>query len=82
MLIWVTDNHEGEHGIGLGKMKSLLQELGEDTVDVMRQVKRSLDPHWLMNPGKIFSTRRGQAPSGFTQATTTTSLQMPGCERR
>jgi D-lactate dehydrogenase (cytochrome) len=43
----------GEHGIGLGKKKSLIQELGHDTVGVMKSIKSALDPHWLMNPGKI-----------------------------
>ncbi|CAL5866458.1 uncharacterized protein PFLUO_LOCUS666 [Penicillium psychrofluorescens] len=44
----------GEHGVGLGKKSSLKKELGPGTIDVMRSVKRSLDPHWLLNPGKIF----------------------------
>ncbi|KAK4966278.1 D-lactate ferricytochrome c oxidoreductase [Elasticomyces elasticus] len=44
----------GEHGIGLGKKGSLIKELGLDTVDVMRKLKTSLDPLWIMNPGKIF----------------------------
>ena len=44
----------GEHGVGLGKKASLLQELGTPTIDVMRSIKRALDPYWLMNPGKIF----------------------------
>ncbi|KAK3071850.1 D-lactate ferricytochrome c oxidoreductase [Teratosphaeriaceae sp. CCFEE 6253] len=44
----------GEHGIGLGKKASLIKELGIDTVDVMRKLKRSLDPLWIMNPGKVF----------------------------
>ncbi|KAF1966930.1 D-lactate dehydrogenase mitochondrial precursor [Bimuria novae-zelandiae CBS 107.79] len=43
----------GEHGIGLGKKESLIKELGLDTVGVMRSIKSALDPHWLMNPGKI-----------------------------
>ena len=43
----------GEHGIGLGKRKYLLAEHGEG-VSVMRQIKQVLDPHNLMNPGKIF----------------------------
>jgi len=43
----------GEHGIGLGKKKSLLKELGVDTIAVMKSIKAALDPHWLMNPGKI-----------------------------
>ncbi|KAJ5970639.1 FAD-linked oxidase C-terminal [Penicillium vulpinum] len=44
----------GEHGIGLGKKGSLKKEVGPETINVMRSIKRSLDPHWLLNPGKIF----------------------------
>lgn len=44
----------GEHGIGLGKQEWLVKELGEGAVDVMRLLKRALDPHDLFNPGKIF----------------------------
>ncbi len=44
----------GEHGIGIGKQDWLVAELG-DAVDVMRTLKRALDPKNLMNPGKIFS---------------------------
>ncbi|QVM10577.1 hypothetical protein D8B26_005235 [Coccidioides posadasii str. Silveira] len=48
----------GEHGVGMGKMSSLIKELGPETIDVMRSVKRALDPHWLLNPGKIFDAKR------------------------
>lgn len=44
----------GEHGVGLGKREALQLELG-DGVDLMRAVKRALDPHNLMNPGKILT---------------------------
>jgi D-lactate dehydrogenase (cytochrome) len=43
----------GEHGIGLGKQEALVEELG-DAVDLMRTIKRALDPKDLFNPGKIF----------------------------
>lgn len=49
---------QGEHGIGLGKKDSLKKELGPGTIDIMRSVKRALDPHWLLNPGKIFDAEK------------------------
>ena len=42
----------GEHGVGQGKMKYLKAELGHG-VEIMRQIKRALDPHDILNPGKI-----------------------------
>ncbi|MCF3640977.1 FAD-binding protein [Rhizobium sp. TRM95111] len=44
----------GEHGVGQGKRGFLAAELG-GSVDVMRQIKRALDPDNILNPGKIFS---------------------------
>jgi D-lactate dehydrogenase (cytochrome) len=45
----------GEHGIGIGKQRWLVEELGDGAVEVMRMVKRAMDPLDLFNPGKIFS---------------------------
>jgi D-lactate dehydrogenase (cytochrome) len=45
----------GEHGVGMGKQGSLRAELGDDVMDVMRDIKRLFDPENLMNPGKVVS---------------------------
>ncbi|MDB5744978.1 MAG: FAD-binding protein [Polaromonas sp.] len=45
----------GEHGVGLHKMDFLVAETGDGAVDMMRTIKRALDPRNIMNPGKIFS---------------------------
>ena len=42
----------GEHGVGYGKLDFLVAEHGE-ALSLMRTIKQSLDPHNLMNPGKI-----------------------------
>ena len=45
----------GEHGVGLHKMDFLIQEHGEGAIDTMRAIKHALDPHNILNPGKIIS---------------------------
>ena len=45
----------GEHGIGLHKQGFLVEETGAGAVDMMRTIKRALDPHNILNPGKVFS---------------------------
>lgn len=43
----------GEHGIGLAKKNFLQWEMGETGLDVMRSIKKALDPENLLNPGKV-----------------------------
>lgn len=45
----------GEHGVGLHKMDFLVSETGAAAMDMMRTIKRALDPKNIMNPGKIFT---------------------------
>ncbi|KAF8630984.1 hypothetical protein AX15_002694 [Amanita polypyramis BW_CC] len=44
----------GEHGVGIGKRKYLVEELGEGTVRLMKTVKKAVDPLGLFNPGKLY----------------------------
>ncbi|KAL4947092.1 hypothetical protein BDW69DRAFT_190512 [Aspergillus filifer] len=59
----------GEHAIGIGKMEALSQELGLDTIGVMRIVKNALDPKWIMNPGKVFDLPAGSVAAAPRQST-------------
>ncbi|KAG6891325.1 hypothetical protein C0992_008779 [Termitomyces sp. T32_za158] len=43
----------GEHGVGVGKKEYLTEELGQGTVELMRVIKRAIDPDNLFNPGKV-----------------------------
>jgi len=43
----------GEHGIGIGKRKFMQLEHGQG-YDLMKQIKSTIDPKGLMNPGKMF----------------------------
>jgi D-lactate dehydrogenase (cytochrome) len=43
----------GEHGVGQQKMKYLESEHPAATLDLMRTIKRAIDPLDIMNPGKI-----------------------------
>jgi glycolate oxidase len=44
----------GEHGVGVAKKKFLPKALGNESLNLLRQFKKSLDPEGILNPGKIF----------------------------
>jgi len=45
----------GEHGIGLAKRQFLEKLAPLPAIEMMRRIKESIDPHSVLNPGKIFS---------------------------
>ncbi|PRY38614.1 FAD-binding oxidoreductase [Umezawaea tangerina] len=46
----------GEHGVGLLKRDGLRAELDPAVLDLHRAVRDALDPHRILNPGKVFTT--------------------------
>ena len=52
MALELDGTVSGEHGIGRGKMKYMAAEHG-DALSVMSDLKRTLDPQNIMNPGKM-----------------------------
>ena len=47
-----------EHGVGMARTEYMAQQVGDDLLKVMRQIKAAFDPKNLFNPGKIFSDGR------------------------
>lgn len=47
----------GEHGVGLMKRALLEKELDPVAAQLQRSIKELLDPHYLMNPGKVLTAR-------------------------
>ena len=42
-----------EHGLGVLKVDEIKRYKSALELDMMRAIKRTLDPHGLMNPGKV-----------------------------
>lgn len=60
----------GEHGIGLEKRENIRYVFSDDDLEVMDRIRRVFDPHYLMNPGKLFpggelTPSQVQVPSGY-----------------
>lgn len=54
----------GEHGVGILKKRWLRDELGDDQVELQRDIKRVFDPSGILNPGKLFSVAGEQHATG------------------
>jgi len=43
-----------EHGVGIARTEYMREQLGDELLEVLRQIKRTFDPKNVFNPGKIF----------------------------
>jgi FAD/FMN-containing dehydrogenase/Fe-S oxidoreductase len=43
-----------EHGVGIARTEYMREQLGDELLEVMREIKRTFDPKNVFNPGKIF----------------------------
>ncbi|AYB42099.1 FAD-linked oxidase C-terminal domain-containing protein [Paenibacillus lautus] len=48
----------GEHGVGIVKAPYLEWKVGEAGIRMMKSIKDAIDPHQIMNPGKLFAETR------------------------
>ena len=50
----INGSISAEHGIGLDKKKYLVKSRSEDEINLMRLIKKSIDPKNILNPGRVF----------------------------
>src|SRR5438094_2183519 len=43
-----------EHGVGIARTEYMREQLGNELLEVMREIKNTFDPKNIFNPGKIF----------------------------
>src|SRR5437763_276840 len=48
-----------EHGVGIARNEYIRDQLGNQLLEVMREIKRAFDPKNIFNPGKIFACSHG-----------------------
>ena len=55
-LVWqFKGSLSAEHGVGIARTEYMREQLGDDLLGVMREIKRTFDPKNIFNPGKIFA---------------------------
>jgi FAD/FMN-containing dehydrogenase/Fe-S oxidoreductase len=47
-----------EHGVGIARTEYMRDQLGDELLGVLREIKRMFDPKNIFNPGKIFEDGR------------------------
>jgi FAD/FMN-containing dehydrogenase/Fe-S oxidoreductase len=65
-----------EHGVGMARTEYMAEQVGDELLGVMRQIKQVFDPKNLFNPGKIFSDGRFKIDNHL-RVESETRLQLP-----
>ena len=65
-----------EHGVGMARTEYMAEQVGDELLDVMRQIKQLFDPKNLFNPGKIFSDGRFKVDNHL-RVESETALRLP-----
>ncbi|HEU0208655.1 MAG TPA: FAD-linked oxidase C-terminal domain-containing protein [Candidatus Udaeobacter sp.] len=47
-----------EHGVGIARTEYMREQLGDNLLEMMREIKRTFDPKSVFNPGKIFTLEK------------------------
>lgn len=74
LCVGVGGSLSGEHGIGYEKKEYMGMVFTDTDLDVMLQVKRVFNPDGLLNPSKIFPSRRGCTEVGRHTTTSTAEI--------
>jgi FAD/FMN-containing dehydrogenase/Fe-S oxidoreductase len=56
-----------EHGVGIARTEYMRDQLGDELLEVLREIKRTFDPKNVFNPGKIFSDGRHRIDNHLRQ---------------
>jgi len=65
-----------EHGVGIARTEYMRDQLGNQLLEVMSEIKRAFDPKNVFNPGKIFADGRHKIDSHLRE-NFTRSLDLP-----
>jgi FAD/FMN-containing dehydrogenase/Fe-S oxidoreductase len=65
-----------EHGVGMARTEYMREQLGDQLLGVMREIKRELDPKNIFNPGKIFEDGRHRIDN-FLRDNFTRPIELP-----
>ncbi|MDQ6859893.1 MAG: FAD-binding protein [Verrucomicrobiota bacterium] len=67
----------GEHGVGIARTEYMREQVGNDLLGVMREIKRIFDPKNLFNPGKLIDDRAHFKIDGDFRTTAVDKLELP-----